>query len=146
VGLIDALGAGPNAIDTAPFVYFSEDHEEYAPVVAPLFEAIDAGRLVAVTSAVTLLEVLVVPYRQGDASLAARYEALLTRSRGLRLVDLDRRLLRAAAQLRARIGVKTPDALQLAAALSARCTAFVTHDRALPSIPSLPVVQLSQIA
>ena len=66
----------------------------------------------------TLLETLVIPYRTGDLALAERYEALLARSRGLRLVDLDRPLLRAAAQLRATAGLKTPDALQIAAALA----------------------------
>jgi hypothetical protein len=38
----------------------------------------------------TLLEVLVVPYRAGNRLLAERYEALLTRSRGIRLVDICR--------------------------------------------------------
>jgi predicted nucleic acid-binding protein len=51
--------------------------------------------------------------------------------------------LRAAAQLRAAIGVKTPDAIQLVAAIGAGCTTFVTNDRRLPSIPGLRVVELS---
>lgn len=95
-----------------------------------------------VTSAVTLLEVLIVPYRAGDGALARRYEALLTRSRGLTMVELARPLLRAAAQLRAVHGVRTPDALQLAAALGRGCAAFVTNDRRLPDLSNLPVVQL----
>jgi predicted nucleic acid-binding protein len=90
-----------------------------------------------------LLEVLVVPYRAGNQLLAERYEALLTRSRGIRLTELTRDLLRAAAQLRAVTGVKTPDALQLVAALGAGCTAFLTNDRRLPSVPGLSVIQLS---
>jgi predicted nucleic acid-binding protein len=88
-----------------------------------------------VTSAVTLLEVLVVPYRAGNLPLADRYEALLTRSRGVRMREIGRGELRPAAQLRAVAGVRTPDALQLAAALAEGCTAFVTNDRRLPSLP-----------
>jgi predicted nucleic acid-binding protein len=38
--------------------------------------------------------------------------------------------------------VKTPDAIQLAAALSARCNAFLTNDRRIPSAQGLPVFQL----
>lgn len=95
------------------------------------------------TSAVTLLEVLVVPYRANDNRLAARYEALLTRSRGIQLIDLTRDQLRRAAQLRAMTGVRTPDALQLAAAVDTGCTAFVTNDRRLPSVGGLRVVQLA---
>ena len=142
MGLIEAVGAGPVGLDTAVFIYFVERHPRYLEQVRPLFGAVDNGTLEAVTSALTLLEVLVVPYRAGDVPLAERYEALLTRSRGLRLVELRRAQLRAAAQLRAVHGVRTPDALQLAAALSARCTAFVTNDRRLPALPGLCVVQL----
>jgi predicted nucleic acid-binding protein len=144
--VVDELGAGPIALDTVVFVYLIEDHPRYMPVVEPIFSGIDRGRWEAVTSAVTLLETLVVPYRRADAGLAERYEALLTRSRGLRLVDLDRPLLRAAAQLRATVSIKTPDALQLAAALGMRATVFITNDRALPRLPGLRIVQLRDYA
>ena len=83
------------------------------------------------------------PYRAGNRVLAEQYEALLTRSRGIRLVDLSRDHLRAAAQLRAATGVKTPDALQLVAAVGAGCTTFLTNDRRLPLVPGLRVVELT---
>lgn len=142
MGLIEALPEGPVAIDTAVVIYLVERHPAFLRVVRPLFEAADRGDLELVTSAVTLLEVLVVPYRAGDAALADRYEALLTRSRGLTMVELDRPMLKAAAQLRAVSGVRTPDALQLAAGLARGCAAFVTNDRRLPELRTLPVIQL----
>lgn len=89
MGLIDDVGTGPVAIDTAAFIYFMEAHPRYLPILEPLFQAADAGRLELVTSAVTLLEVLVVPFRAGDARLAERYEALLTQSAGLVTNDRD---------------------------------------------------------
>ncbi|HLD78335.1 MAG TPA: type II toxin-antitoxin system VapC family toxin [archaeon] len=146
MGLTAALGSGPVALDTVAFIYFIEEHERFVSVVAPLFVDTARGRRRLVTSALTLLEVLVVAYRAGDVALAERYEALLTRSRGLTLVGIERGQLRAAAQLRAAYGVRTPDALQLAAALAHRCGAFVTNDRRLPTIPGLRVVQLSDYA
>ena len=57
-------------------------------------------------------------------------------------MDLTRDQLRTAAQLRAATGLKTPDALQLAAALSAGCAAFVTNDRRIPAIRGMRVLQL----
>lgn len=88
-----------------------------------------------------------VPYRAGNLALAERYEAYLSRSRGVRLVDVDRSQLRAAAQLRAlHPSLRTPDALQLAAALSTGCSAFVTNDRDLPPVPGLEVLQLRSYA
>jgi predicted nucleic acid-binding protein len=142
MGLIEDIGAGPVGLDTAIFIYFIEEHPEFLPLVEPLFTAIDAGSLEGVTSALTLLETLVTPYRAGNTALAERYEAHLTRSRGVRMIELDRPLLRAAAQLRASAGVKTPDALQLAAGLATNCTAYLTNDRDLPSIPGLRILQL----
>ena len=146
MGLIDDLGSGPVAFDTSVFIYFIEQHSDWYPLVAPIFAGIDAGRCRAVTSSVTLLEVLVVPLRAGNGVLASRYESLLTRSKGLSMVELDREVIKVAAQLRAKFAVRTPDALQLAAGLSASATAFVTNDRVLPSLPGMPVVQLGSYA
>jgi predicted nucleic acid-binding protein len=143
VGLIADVGEGALGIDTAIFIYFIEEHPQFLPLVRPLFESADRGERELVTSGVTLLEVLVVPYRAGDVQLAERYELLLTRSRGIRMVDISREQLRAAAQLRAATGVRTPDALQLVGAVGAGCKTFVTNDREWPSIPSLRVIQLS---
>jgi len=143
VGLREDLGPGPIALDTAVFIYYIEENETFLPLVSPVFEDVAAGRREVVTSSLTLLEVLVVPFRAGDLALADRYEAYLSRSRGVRLVDLARDQLRMAAQLRAlHPSVRTPDALQLAAALSARCRTFVTNDRKLPAVPGLEILQL----
>jgi len=140
------LGAGSVALDTAVFIYFIEENPRFLPLIDPLFREADRGTRQIVTSALTLLEVLVVPYRAGHRVLAGQYETLLTRGRGITLVDLTRDQLRAAAQLRALTGVKSPDALQLVAALSAGCKTFVTNDRRLPSIPGLQIRQLSKYA
>lgn len=142
MGLVDDLMPGPVALDTAIFIYFIEEDARFLPLVKPVFESIDSGRLLGVTSALTLLEVLVIPYRTANLGLAERYEALLTRSRGLRLLDMDRPLLKGAAQLRAAFKLKPPDALQASAALRTGCRTFLTNDRRIPTIPNLAVIQL----
>ena len=137
------LGRGPVGVDTAVFIYFIEEHPRFLRLVEPLFSEAAGGRRELVTSALTLLEVLVVPYRSGDHLLAGRYEAILTRSRGVKVADISRDHLRAAAQLRAATGVKAPDSLQLVAALAAKCSAFLTNDRDLPTLPSIRILQLN---
>lgn len=92
------------------------------------------------------MELLVVPYRSGDHLLAGRHEAFITRSRGVGIADISRDDLHAAAQLRAATGVKTPDSLQLVAALAAGCTRFLTNDRQLPTIPGIRILQLAAYA
>src|SRR5579884_3943216 len=143
MGLMNDIGRGPVGVDTVVFIYFIEEHPQFLPLIEPPFRAVDDGRMELITSALTLLEVLVVPYRTGDHLLAARYDSILTRSRGLRIADISRDHLRAAAQLRAKTGVKTPDSLQLVAALAGRCTAFLTNDRQLPTLPSIRILQLA---
>ena len=152
MGLIDFLsgiqlnkGGLRVGLDTALFIYYIEDHPQWAARVAPIFEGFDRGDLQAFTSELTLLETLVLPYRVGDQALTRAYEHLLTRSRGLTLVPIDRQALRSAALLRARLSTRTPDALQLAAALENRCHAFITNDRRLPKLDQMKIVQLSEL-
>lgn len=142
MGLIDDLRPGPVALDTPIFIYFIERDPRFLEIVRPVFSAIHEGDFQGVTSSLTLLEVLVVPYRAGDLPMIDRYEALLTRSQGLRLVDLDRLLLKTAAQLRAKSTMNSPDAIQMAAALVAGCRVLLTNDRKIPSVSGLQVLQL----
>jgi len=144
VGLIDDIGPGPVGLDTQVFIYFIEEDDRFLALVKPVFEAIDHGNLPAATSALTLMEVLVVPYRNDDAALASRYEALLTRSRGLRCLNIDRPVLKAAAEVRARLKLKPPDAIQVAAAMEANCRVFLTNDRRIPAVPGLKILQLNK--
>jgi hypothetical protein len=57
-------------LDTAPLIYFIEGHSSYQPILSRLFDFNDKGNFSFVTSAVTLLEVLVKPLREGQVALA----------------------------------------------------------------------------
>ena len=50
-----------------------------------------------------------------------------------------------AAQLRARYELKTPDALHVAAALEARCEAFLTNDKGIQRVTDLRVLVLEDL-
>jgi len=143
MGLMADLGPGLVGIDTAIFIYYIEESPSFHSLLEPLFQEADAGKRELITSALTLLEVLVIPYRSGNELLARRYEALLTNSRGIRISEVSRDHLRMAAQLRAITGIKTPDSLQIVAALSGGCSTFLTNDRHLPAIPGLRVLRLT---
>ena len=98
MGLIDDLGSGRIGVDTAIFITLIEEAPAWLPVVRSLFLSADAVQFELVTSAVTLLGVRVVPYRTNNDTLAARYETLLTRSRGIQLVEVTGEQLRSAAK------------------------------------------------
>src|SRR5438445_11101392 len=101
MGLMADLGGGPVGADTSIFIYFIEAHPRFLPLVEPLFREVKEGRKELVTSALTWLEVLVVPYRSAEHLLPGRYEALRTDSRGVHVADLSRDQQRAGSQLRA---------------------------------------------
>lgn len=141
--ILDKLKHGPIALDTVIVIYFIEEHPDYIETLTPLFESIAEGRIKAVTSALTLLETLIIPLRTNNLSLAEQYEAILTHSHNFELVELTLPILRIAALIRATTKARTPDAIQLAAATHANCTIFLTNDRDIPSVDGIEVIQLT---
>ena len=142
MGLLNEIGDGPLGLDSSIFIYYIEENPRYIAALDPIFDALTEGRLKAVTSALTLLETLVVPLRIGNEVLARQYQRFLMRSQGLLLVPLDFGILRAAAYVRATARLKTPDALQVASVLSAGCTVFLSNDSRISPLPGLRILQL----
>jgi len=60
---------GTVAIDTAPFIYYIEEHNDYIEAIAPLFDLISQGRITAYTSLITLIEVLTKPIHEKNEKL-----------------------------------------------------------------------------
>ncbi len=56
-------------LDTAPLIYFIEEHNKYHETLSTLFDLNDKGGFSFITSTITLLEVLVKPIRDGKAVL-----------------------------------------------------------------------------
>jgi predicted nucleic acid-binding protein len=132
-------------LDTAPLIYFIEKHPTYLPLLLPFFEALDRGDIQVVTSTLTLTEVLVHPYRDGNQALAEQYFHMLLNARNLRTVPLSPAIAAEAARIRAAYQLKTPDAIQLATAKEGGATAFLTNDAGLAGIPGLRLVVLEQV-
>ena len=133
-------------LDTAPLIYFIEEDPAYLEKVTPFFEAVDRGEFQVVTSAVTLLEVLVHPIRRGDAGLALRYREILLGSRNVSCVALSNEIAEEAARLRAESNIRTPDAIHLATAVRAGAASFLTNDTHLPPLPTLRILVLDELS
>lgn len=132
-------------VDTQAIIYTVERHPRYAPALRPLWEAASAGSLTAVTSELTLMETLVVPFRTGDEQLAADYERALSLT-DMRLLPVTQSVLREAARLRARYtSLRSPDALHVATSLLAGCSLFVTNDRGLKQVSDLHSAILDEL-
>jgi predicted nucleic acid-binding protein len=133
------------SLDTAPFIYFIEDHPRYAPQLVALFEAVEQGRIRIVTSVVTLAEVLVRPLRERQADLVTEYRDILLGSPGVEALPVSAAIAERAAELRATHGLRTPDAIQLATAMEAGAAAFLTNDTRLRTVAGLEVLILAEL-
>ncbi len=131
--------------DTVPFIYLIERHPHHFGLVHALFRRMTAGSFLGYTSVITLTELLTRPCRKHDTVVANRYRILLAQSRNLTLLPLDTPAAEIAASLRARHNLRTPDAMQIAAAIAAGCDAFLTNDHALRRVTDIRVLILDEL-
>ena len=144
VGASPSQGLPPEleriGIDTNIFIYFLEDHPRYGAWCASLFDRIERGHNPAVTSTVTLLELLVQPYHDQKEELAQKIFALASTYPKIEWVPVSMMLADRAAELRARYRLSTPDAIQLATAIGHKATRFYGNDRGLLRVKEIECI------
>ncbi len=132
-------------IDTSPIIYLVEKHPQYFPLMAEVLSRISNGNMIAISTMITLTEVLTHPIKQGNLQLANDYEKILLNSVGFRMMPVEAQIARRAAELRAQYNLKTPDALQIATALVAGCDAFLTNDIRLKQVKVISFLILDEL-
>ena len=142
MGLIEDLRGQKICLDTAPIIYFIEDHETYRKILRPVFVEIDVGNIEAITSTLTLLEVLVHPFRAGNQVLAEKYREILLSSAGLITFEISHEISEMASRLRAKYSIRTPDAIQMAVGIRYGATHFLTNDPRLRKVTEIKVLIL----
>jgi predicted nucleic acid-binding protein len=132
------------AVDSAPLIYFMESHPVFFEPVRPFFEGLNQGEFAALTSSVTITEVLAHPLRHGRLSLVSAYQEFFADF--LPAVPVTAEIAELAAQLRADHNFRTPDAIQIATAINRQADAFLTNDIRLSRLKQLEVLVLSDLA
>jgi predicted nucleic acid-binding protein len=127
-------------VDSAPIIYFLEDHPTLGARFAALFERVAQGELSIVTSAISLAEVLAGPLSAGNEVLAEQYRVALTEGAGWSVHPVTASLAVVAARFRAKHRLKLPDAIQLATVVDVGAYALVTHDRDFGGVKDLRVI------
>jgi predicted nucleic acid-binding protein len=130
-------------LDTAPLIYFIEDMTPYADLLNPVFDRLESHALAAVTSTITLAEILTKPLVDKNFTLVDEIKFTIKAFSTLSMVDIDEKLAEAAALIRARHAIRLPDALQIAAAIQGEATLFITNDKRLKKVDGVEVVVLS---
>ncbi len=132
-------------VDTAPLIYFFEDHKTFAPLVGRFLEDAFAKDVQLVTSLITYIELLTLPQRCGNERLSAKYREYLTNSERLSLYPLNVLVADAAVGFRVAYNLKTPDAIQLGTAKVCGADMVLTNDRDWRAVTELPVVMLADV-
>jgi predicted nucleic acid-binding protein len=130
-------------LDTNVFIYYIEEHPVLMEKVEFIINKIEDGKAIGITSYVTLLELLVKPIREGRFDLVDQYRTIL--SGKLEMVPLDEMVSIKAAELRAKYGLRTPDAIQLASVIYKKGDVFVTNDIGLKRVKEIKVLTLEDI-
>lgn len=112
-------------LDACILIYALEDRGARGDSVR---RAIASAQASLATSPVALTECLAAPLRTRDHALRDRYLAMYER---LEVIELGSEAYLRAAELRADFGLKTPDALHLAAAQLAGAEQLWTNDKRL---------------
>ena len=63
-------------LDTMVFIYHFEENQLYSPLTFSIFESLEKGNFQAITSILTLLEILVKPKKENNLLLTERYKLL----------------------------------------------------------------------
>jgi predicted nucleic acid-binding protein len=146
VKIEDALqGVQRLYIEAAPLIYYVEENPDYVARMDAIVDAIEHLSIEAVSSVITLTEVLAQPIKLGNAKLDQEYRDILLNSEGYSLLAITAQIAESAADLRARYNLRTPDALHVATALDAECDAFLTNDKGIKRVSEIVVWILDEL-
>ena len=113
-------------LDTCLLIYLVEQDVVWGRRVMQALAA--AAPMRYAISPLVKMECLVGPARRGDVVLEQAFNGVFET---FELLDMPEEVYLQAAQLRARFGLRTPDALHLACAQHHRCEALLTNDARL---------------
>lgn len=129
-------------LDTNIFVYYFERHPRFGPRTKTIFDLLSQNKLTAVTSLISLTELLSVP---ASATKIEGLKNLFLSTPNLNSIELNQIIALGAAKIRRDYSFRLPDSIQLATALHTKAQVFITNDRRLKRFKELSILLLSEI-
>ena len=133
------------ALDTSVFIYQLEANPRYLPLTCHIFSWLEGPDSKAVTSTVTMTELLVQPYCESDNQRVDEFYGLLSTYPNLDWIAPHLEIADVAARLRALHRLRTPDALQAATAEHAGATGFITNDAVFERVKTFETLVLDRL-
>lgn len=141
------------ALDTSIFIYQLETNDRYLPLTDRIFAGLETEcafnsctrDVKAVTSTITMTELLVQPYRADDGHRVNAYYGLLSTFPNLEWIAPGLEIADMAARIRAIHRLRTPDALLAATAAHARATGLITNDDVFERVEAFDTLVLDRL-
>lgn len=131
-------------LDTMLFIYHIEDNPKYAAITERLFDTIEHGSCKAVTSILTLIELLIKPKREGNLIAVGDYRDMILTFPNLMVMDVNLRVSDIASDMRAKYRIRVPDAIQIASAIVGGSQSFITNDEGLKKVKDMNIILLDE--
>lgn len=132
-------------IDTAPYIYLLEKNDLFMEKTENFFKYCISNQKHLYTSAITIKEFSVGPYKEADRKLIEDFRAFL-KDTHTSILRIDEDIADEAAMIRSRYtGFKAMDALQLASAKISECDLFLTNDRQLRQYDDIKVFTIDDV-
>jgi len=133
------------ALDTSVFIYQLEEHPKYVTFTDQAFLWLEQSGNQALTSTLTMTELLVQPYREVDKKRADAFSSLLSTYPKLEWIATTLEVADLAARIRALHRLKTPDAILAAAAVQSRATGLITNNDVFQRVKSFETLVLNEL-
>lgn len=130
--------------DANVFIYRVEADPKWREVTDELWAMLEGGWIKAVTSELSLAEILVRPIRERNRGAQSQTALWFGADSPVSVLPISRAVLLEAARLRALHALEMPDAIHAATAKIARCTHFLTADVLLAQTVGARAVNLSK--
>ena len=132
-------------VDTSPIIYLLDKKSPFCSKMEKIFDfVLNQTSADVVTSSITCTEYLVYPYRTNNLKAEKAFWKFLDECQ-IDIRNIDITTATKAAEIRAEYPhFKTPDALQLAAAVINGCDLFLTNDKQLKNFKEISCVTVEE--
>lgn len=132
-------------LDFQIFIYHFENNPLFKPLTITLFNLMEQGEIIGVTSILSTLEIIVKAKEKEEEHLANEYKFLVTTFPNLVVGGVDEEVVDLAASLKAKYSFQTTESIQLATAKLYDADCFITNNQNLKKIQEIKVIMTSNI-
>lgn len=139
------LGTKRLYVEAAPLIYYVEENSTYLQRMEAIIAYIEDTPIRAISSVISLTEVLSQPLKKGRTDLVQAYRDILVHGQNFNVIPVSQTIAEHAADLRARYNLRTPDALHIATAIDSACDVLLTNDNGLKRVTELRILVLDEL-